>query len=99
MQEFSGTRRMRLDKWLKVSRLIKRRTVAGALCDDGRVLLNGRVAKAHSEVKPDDRLSLVFGGKTLAVTVLRVPDGPVQAAQAAFLYRNDKGDDLDLGPH
>lgn len=87
---------MRLDKWLKVSRLIKRRTVAGAVCDDGRVLINDRVAKAHTEVKPDDRLTLVFGAKRLEVTILRVPEGPVAASAASTLYRTEAGEnDLD----
>ena len=52
---------MRLDKWLKVSRLIKRRTVANEACDNGRVTANGRSVKASYEVKPGDVLELKFG--------------------------------------
>ncbi|MBU6429366.1 MAG: RNA-binding S4 domain-containing protein [Cyanobacteria bacterium REEB65] len=78
---------MRLDKWLKVSRLIKRRTAAGAVCADGRAFLNGRVAKAHSEVKPHDRLTLLFGGKTIEILVLEVPAGAISASSASTLYQ------------
>ena len=52
---------MRLDKFLKVSRIIKRRTVANEACDGGRVTLNGKTAKAGAEVKPGDLLSIRFG--------------------------------------
>ena len=61
---------MRLDKWLKVSRLIKRRTVAKELCDAGRVSVNGRPAKAGTEIKVGDILSLSFGTKVTEVKVL-----------------------------
>ena len=52
---------MRLDKYLKVSRLIKRRTVANEACDGGRVSVNGKVAKASAEIRPDDVLEIRFG--------------------------------------
>lgn len=65
---------MRLDKWLKVSRLIKRRTVAKEVCDAGRISLNGRPAKAGSEVKPGDRLTVTFGGKVTEAEILLVAD-------------------------
>ena len=52
---------MRLDKYLKVSRLIKRRTVANEACDAGRVSVNGRTAKAGTDIKPDDEIAVVFG--------------------------------------
>lgn len=58
---------MRLDKWLKVSRLIKRRTVANEACDNGRVTANGRGVKASYEVKPGDVLELKFGERTVKV--------------------------------
>ena len=58
---------MRLDKWLKVSRLIKRRTVANEACDNGRVTANGRSVKASYEVKPGDVLELKFGERTVKV--------------------------------
>ena len=63
---------MRLDKYLKVSRLIKRRTVANEACDAGRVLINGKVAKAGTDVKPGDRISIAFGDKTVNVKVLEI---------------------------
>ncbi|MFP4698325.1 MAG: RNA-binding S4 domain-containing protein [Eubacteriales bacterium] len=55
---------MRLDKYLKVSRLIKRRTIANEACSSGRVLLNGRVAKASADVKEGDIIEIQFGAKT-----------------------------------
>ena len=61
---------MRLDKFLKVSRLIKRRTVANEACDAGRVLVNGNVAKASVKVKPGDIIEIQFGMKTVKVEVV-----------------------------
>ena len=63
---------MRLDKFLKVSRLIKRRTVANEACDAGRVLINGRTAKASQEVKTGDVLEIAFGNRTVKAEVLDV---------------------------
>ena len=63
---------MRLDKYLKVSRLIKRRTVANEACDNGRVMLNGKVARASADVKVGDRIEIAFGNKTVCVEVLQV---------------------------
>ncbi len=60
---------MRLDKFLKVSRLIKRRTVANEACDAGRVLVNGKVAKASLNVKEGDEIEIQFGTKTVKVRV------------------------------
>ena len=77
---------MRLDKYLKVSRLIKRRTVANEACDNGRISVNGRVVKASYEVKPGDRLEINLGSRTLAVEVLQVADA-VRKADAAGMYR------------
>lgn len=65
---------MRLDKFLKVSRLIKRRTVAKEVSDLGRVWINGRAAKASSTVKVGDELSIQFGQKTITVRVERVAE-------------------------
>ena len=65
---------MRLDKYLKVSRLIKRRTVANEACDAGRVTANGRPVKASYEVKPDDVLEIAFGNRTVKVRVLSVQE-------------------------
>lgn len=61
---------MRLDKFLKVSRLIKRRTVANEACDAGRVIVNGNVAKASMKVKVGDIIEIQFGTKTVKVKVL-----------------------------
>ena len=63
---------MRLDKYLKVSRLIKRRTVANEACDNGRISVNGRVVKASYDVKVGDRIEIALGARTLAVEVLLV---------------------------
>lgn len=77
---------MRLDKYLKVSRLIKRRTVANEACDNGRISVNGRVVKASYEVKPGDRLEINLGSRTLAVEVLQVAEA-VRKDDAAAMYR------------
>ncbi|MCD8383696.1 MAG: RNA-binding S4 domain-containing protein [Clostridiales bacterium] len=76
---------MRLDKYLKVSRLIKRRTVANEACDAGRVAVNGRPARASYEVKSGDELEIQFGQRTLKVRVLTVADN-VGKADAAAMY-------------
>lgn len=65
---------MRLDKFLKVSRLIKRRTVANEACDAGRVLVNGAVAKASAKVKPGDVIEIQFGTRNVKVEVLDIRD-------------------------
>lgn len=65
---------MRLDKFLKVSRLIKRRTIANEACDAGRVLVNGKVVKASQNVKIGDIIEIAFGTKTVKVKVLDIQD-------------------------
>ena len=77
---------MRLDKWLKVSRLIKRRTVAQEACDAGRVSVNGRTAKPSAEVRPGDTVEISFGSKTLRAEVLSVRES-VKKDDAAAMYR------------
>ena len=77
---------MRLDKYLKVSRLIKRRTVANEACDNARVNVNGRPAKASYDVKTGDILEIQFGARTLRVEVLQVADN-VRKDDAAAMYR------------
>ena len=77
---------MRLDKFLKVSRLIKRRTVANEACDNERVTVNGRVARASYDVKVGDVVTIRFGQKALSVEVLSVADN-VGKADAAAMYR------------
>ena len=65
---------MRLDKYLKVSRLIKRRTVANDACDAGRVIINGKVAKASTEVKVGDEIEIQFGNRNVKVKVTDVKE-------------------------
>ncbi len=65
---------MRLDKYLKISRLIKRRTVACDACNAGRVSVNGVVRKASYEVKPDDVLEIAFGERSVKVRILSVDE-------------------------
>lgn len=65
---------MRLDKFLKVSRLIKRRTVANEACDAGRVSVNGKEAKASVQVKPGDVIEIRFGTKTVKAEVLDIQE-------------------------
>lgn len=77
---------MRLDKFLKVSRLIKRRTVANEACDAGRVLINHRPAKASAQVKAGDVLEIQFGSKAVKVEVLNVQE-TVKKEEAQELYR------------
>lgn len=77
---------MRLDRFLKVSRLIKRRTVANEACDAGRVLVNDRPAKASAQVKAGDVLEIQFGSKSVRVEVLNVQE-TVKKEEAQELYR------------
>ena len=77
---------MRLDKFLKVSRLIKRRTVANEACDAGRVLVNGKVAKASISVKPGDIIEIMFGTKAVKVEVLQIAD-TTKKEEAKELFR------------
>ena len=77
---------MRLDKYLKVSRLIKRRTVANEACDAGRVCANGRPVKASYDVKVGDVLEIKFGEKTVKIEVLVVADN-VGKNDAAAMYQ------------
>lgn len=77
---------MRLDKFLKVSRLIKRRTVANEACNAGRVLINDRPAKASAQVKAGDVLEIQFGSKAVKVEVLNVQE-TVKKEEAQELYR------------
>lgn len=65
---------MRLDKFLKVSRLIKRRTVANEACDAGRVMVNGKPVKASTNVKVGDEIEILFGQKSVKVRVLNIQD-------------------------
>jgi len=77
---------MRLDKYLKVSRLIKRRTVANEACDAGRVVVNGRVARASLDIKINDIIDISFGAKNVKVQVLNVAE-TVRKDDAALMYK------------
>ena len=77
---------MRLDKYLKVSRLIKRRTVANEACDNERISVNGRVVKASYDVKVGDKLEIRFGPRTVSVEVLSVTEMKGKE-NAAFMYK------------
>ena len=77
---------MRLDKYLKITRLIKRRTVANEACDNERVSVNGRPARASYEVKVGDVIAIRFGERTLTVEVLSVQENAGKA-EASALYR------------
>ena len=77
---------MRLDKYLKVSRLIKRRTVDHEACDNGRISVNGRVVKASYEVKVGDKIEITMGPRTVAVEVLQVVE-TVRKDDAAGMYK------------
>ena len=77
---------MRLDKYLKVSRLIKRRTVANEACDNGRIQVNGRVVKASYEVKVGYKLEISMGPRVVAVEVLQVADN-VRKDDAVTMYK------------
>lgn len=76
---------MRLDKYLKVSRLIKRRTVAKEISDQGRISINGKVAKSSSDVSTNDELEIRFGNKTLTVKVLKIVE-TTKKYEAADMY-------------
>ena len=77
---------MRLDKFLKVSRLIKRRSVANEACDAGRVLVNGKQAKASTNVKKGDVIEIQFGMKTVEAEVLDIQD-TTKKEEAKNLFR------------
>ena len=77
---------MRIDKFLKVSRIIKRRTIANEACDAGRVSLNGKVVKAGAEVKIGDIIEIQFGNNTTRVEVLNIQDSS-KKEDAAGMYK------------
>jgi len=79
---------MRLDKFLKVSRLIKRRTVANQVSDTGRVLINGNPAKPSKQIKEGDILEIVYANRSIKAKVLKVPSGNVSVQEASGLYED-----------
>lgn len=78
---------MRLDKFLKVSRLIKRRTVANTVSEMGRVLVNGNSAKPAKQLKVGDIIEIEYASKTEKVEVLIIPNGNVSIQESSTLYR------------
>ena len=82
---------MRLDKYLKISRLIKRRTVANEACDAGRVSVNGKPAKASHDIKPGDVIDVRFGSKTLSVEVVSTSEHATKE-DAPAMYREKAGE-------
>jgi ribosomal 50S subunit-recycling heat shock protein len=85
---------MRLDKYLKLARLIRRRTVAKEAADEGLVLVNGRAAKPSHEVRVGDRIEVRLGGRRLEVEVVAEPDGlPVRRLPESFRTLRDGGEE------
>jgi len=81
-----GDSKMRLDKYLKVSRIIKRRSVANEACDAGRVTVNGKVAKASVDVKEGDIVAIQFGNRETKFEILQVKE-VVRKEDTALMYR------------
>lgn len=77
---------MRLDKYLKVSRLVKRRTVAKEIADKGRITINDKVAKSSTDVKVGDQIKLIFGNKVLVIAVQAIKE-TTKKADAENMYR------------
>lgn len=77
---------MRLDKFLKVSRLIKRRTVANEVSDSGRVYVNGNLAKPSKQIKEGDEIKIEYANRIVSVKVLKVPENNVSVQEAPTLY-------------
>ena len=78
---------MRLDKFLKVSRLIKRRTVANTVSEMGRVLVNGNIAKPAKQLKAGDIIEIEYSNRTEKIQVLIIPSGNVSVQEASSLYK------------
>ena len=81
-----GGKDMRLDKYLKVSRLVKRRTVANEACDAGRVLLNGKIARASAPVKVGDVIETAFGNRSVRAEVLSIQE-TIRKEEAQEMFR------------
>ena len=78
---------MRLDKFLKVSRLIKRRTVANSVAETGRILVNGNISKPAKQLKVGDIIKIEYSNRAESYEVLVVPEGNVSIQEAQTLYR------------
>ena len=85
---------MRLDKFLKVSRVVKRRTVANEVCSTGRVSINGRTAKPSAEVKVDDILEIGFGNGKTRIRILNIQE-TVRKEKAAEMYEILSGQEIE----
>ena len=85
---------MRLDKYLKVSRIIKRRTVANEACDGGRISVNGKVAKASYDVKIGDVIEVAIGARSIKAEVVSIAE-TVRKDDAAGMYRIIEGTEID----
>ena len=81
---------MRLDKFLKVSRLIKRRTVANDVSDQGRILVNGNIAKPSKQLKVNDIIEIEHFNKLVKVKIIKIPNGNVSVQEAPTLYEEIK---------
>ena len=79
---------MRLDKFLKVSRLIKRRTVANEVSDMGRVLVNGNSAKPSKQLKEGDIITIEYANRNVVVKVVKIPENNISVQEASTLYEN-----------
>jgi ribosomal 50S subunit-recycling heat shock protein len=77
---------MRIDKWLKLSRLIKRRTIAQLACEQGRVFINDRIAKPGTVVKAGDKVHIELGSRALTVEIASVPQRAPSVQEASSLY-------------
>ena len=84
---------MRLDKYLKVSRIIKRRTVANEACDAGRVCVNGKVARASYDVKVGDVIEISFGTRAVKAEILNISE-TVRKDDASYMYRIIEGTEI-----
>ena len=83
---------MRLDKFLKVSRIIKRRTVAKEACESGRVIINGKVAKPSNDIKEGDIIEILFGNRTLKARVINITEH-VRKENAKEMYEILEGEE------
>ncbi|EHK2346260.1 RNA-binding S4 domain-containing protein [Clostridium perfringens] len=83
---------MRLDKYLKVSRIIKRRTVAKEACESGRVIINGKVAKPSNDIKEGDIIEILFGNRTLKARVINISEH-VRKENAKEMYEILEGEE------
>lgn len=81
---------MRLDKFLKVSRLIKRRTVANDVSDKGRILVNGNPAKPAKQLKEGDEITIIYANGETTVKIVKIPTGNVSVQEASELYEIKK---------